>query len=209
MLNTKNHSTMPDFDQTLVLASASPRRRELLRAAGIHFEAIASNVVESRKEGETAEEFVRRIALEKAEQVAAGRPGETRPIVAADTVVVVEQTVLRKPNSASGAASMLRLLSGQTHAVLTGLCVLEPRSGRRCVETVRTEVRFAPLTEDEIQEYVASGEPLDKAGAYAIQGLASRFVERIDGCYFNVVGLPVPTLYRMLKQLRDTRALPT
>jgi len=190
-------------DLTVVLASASPRRRELLRAAGIPFEAMASNVAEERKAGEEPEDFVRRMAVEKAEQVAAARPGETRPIVGADTVVLLEQTVLGKPDSPKDAAAMLRMLSGQTHAVLTGLCVLDPRSGGRCVETVRTEVCFARLSEEEIQEYVASGEPLDKAGAYAIQGRASRFVERIDGCYFNVVGLPVPTLYRMLKQLRQ------
>lgn len=164
---------------------------------------MASNVVEARKAGETPEDFVRRMAVEKAEQVAAARPGETRPIVGADTVVVLEQTVLGKPDSPADAAAMLRMLSGQTHAVLTGLCVLDRRSGSRQVETVRTEVRFARLSEEEIQEYVASGEPLDKAGAYAIQGRASRFVERIEGCYFNVVGLPVPTLYRMLKQLRQ------
>ena len=202
-------------NESVLLASASPRRQELLRAAGIGFEAIASNIPELIQAGETGEQFVRRMAVAKAEQVAAGRPGETRPIVAADTVVLVNepvvnqtlvgqplvnQTVLGKPDSASSAASMLRLLSGRTHVVLTGLCVLEAPSGRRWVETVRTQVRFGPLTEEEIRQYVATGEPLDKAGAYAIQGLASKFVEWIEGCYFNVVGLPVPTLYRLLKQ---------
>ena len=192
-------------DESVLLASASPRRQELLRAAGIGFEAIASNIPELIQPGETGEQFVRRMAVAKAEQVAAGRPAETRLIVAADTVVLVNeplvnQTVLGKPDSASSAASMLQLLSGSTHVVLTGLCVLEPSSGRRWVETVRTQVRFGPLTEEEIRQYVATGEPLDKAGSYAIQGLASKFVEWIEGCYFNVVGLPVPTLYRLLKR---------
>ena len=215
-------------NESVLLASASPRRQELLRAAGIRFKAIASNIPELMQAGETGEQFVRRMAVAKAEQVvataeqvAAGRPGEAPLIVAADTVVLVNkplvnkplldqppvnqtlvnETVLGKPDSASSAASMLRLLSGRTHVVLTGLCVLEPSSGRRWVEAVRTQVRFGPLTEEEIQQYVATGEPLDKAGAYAIQGLASKFVEWIEGCYFNVVGLPVPTLYRLLKQV--------
>ena len=208
------HFTMPDpphprpqegpRNESVLLASASPQRQELLRAAGIGFEAIASNIPELIQPGEKGEQFVRRMAVAKAEQVAAGRPGETRLIVAADTVVLVNQTVLGKPDSASSAASMLRLLSDRTHVVLTGLCVLEPPRGRRWVETVRTQVRFAPLTEEEIRQYVATGEPLDKAGAYAIQGLASKFVEWIEGCYFNVVGLPVPTPYRMLKQAHSS-----
>lgn len=187
-------------NESVLLASASPRRQRLLQAAGIRFEAVASNIPEVMQPEETAEEFVCRMAVAKAEQVAACRPGEARAIVGADTVVLLERTVLGKPDSASSAASMLRLLSGRTHVVLTGLCVLEARRRRRWVEVVRTRVRFAPLREEEIREYVATGEPLDKAGAYAIQGLASKFVERIEGCYFNVVGLPVPTLYRLLQQ---------
>ena len=191
-------------NESVLLASASPRRQDLLQAAGIRFEAVASNIPEVMQPGEGAEQFVCRMAVAKAEQVAADRGGEARLIVAADTVVVVNQTVLGKPDSASSAASMLRLLSGRTHVVLTGLCVLEAGGGRRWVEAVRTQVRFGPLTEAEISQYVATGEPLDKAGAYAIQGLASKFVEWIEGCYFNVVGLPVPTLYRMLKQARPS-----
>ena len=192
-------------NESVLLASASPRRQDLLQAAGIRFEAVASNIPEVMRPGEGAEQFVCRMAVAKAEQVAADRGGEARLIVAADTVVVVNQTlvnqtVLGKPDSASSAASMLRLLSGRTHVVLTGLCVLEARGERRWVEAVRTQVRFGPLTEEEIRQYVATGEPLDKAGSYAIQGLASKFVERIEGCYCNVVGLPVPTLYRLLKE---------
>lgn len=185
----------------VLLASASPRRRELLAAAGIACEVVASNISERMRPGEPAESYARRLAVEKAEDVAARRPGERRPVVAADTVVVIGETVLGKPESAADAAAMLRLLSGKTHQVITGVCVLVPGTGARAVESVRTEVRFTPLSEEEIAGYVATGEPLDKAGAYAIQGRASRFVERIDGCYFNVVGLPVPTLYRMLKRV--------
>lgn len=187
----------------VILASQSPRRRELLQSAGIQFEAIPAEIDERLRPGESPEQHVLRLAVEKAERVAASRPGEARPVVAADTIVVVDGDVLGKPESPEQAADMLRRLSGRTHAVWTGLCVLDPPSGRRLAGVVSTDVRFAPLSEDEIRDYVDSGEPMDKAGAYAIQGLASRFVERIDGCYFNVVGLPIPTLYRMLKQLQE------
>lgn len=194
------------FDEKVVLASASPRRQELLRAAGISFQAIPSDINEVMKPKETPEGFVCRMAVEKAEDVAARRPRETRLIVGADTVVVLNHKVLGKPASVAQATGMLRRLAGRIHAVLTGLCVLEPRGPlgrrRRRVELVRTRVQFARLTEEEILDYVATGEPMDKAGAYAIQGRGSRFVKRIDGSYFNVVGLPVPTLYRMLKQFR-------
>ncbi len=169
------------------------------------FEVFPAAIAEDLRDGEAAEAFVRRMAMEKAAAVAGAAArlrSERRPVVAADTVVVIQGRVLGKPGSASEAAGMLRRLSGQTHEVFTGLCVIEPfPGGRRLVEAVRTEVRCAPLTEDEISAYVATGEPLDKAGAYAIQGRASRFVEWIAGCYFNVVGLPVPTLYRLLRQL--------
>ncbi len=201
-LRTESADQPPIF--SIVLASASPRRQELLVAAGIRFEACPAEVAEAMRSRETAEAYVRRVAREKAEAVAARRPGESRPIVGADTVVLVKGAVLGKPASAADAARMLRMLGGRTHEVLTGLCVLEPfPGGRRLLEAVRTRVRFAPLSEEEVAAYVATGEPLDKAGAYAIQGRASRFVEWIDGCYFNVVGLPVPTLYRLLKRLQE------
>lgn len=197
----------------VVLASASPRRKELLAAAGIACEVFPSEVEEVMRPGESAAQFALRMAVEKAEDVAARRSGETAPIVAADTVVVldepagavngVQEAVLGKPESAADAMRMLRRLSGRTHRVLTGICVLNPVSSERQSEVVSTEVRFAGMTEQEIRGYVATGEPVDKAGAYGIQGIASRFVERIDGCYFNVVGLPVPALYRMLLKLRS------
>lgn len=204
--------------EPIVLASASPRRRELLAAAGIPFQVIPSGIEETRLAGETAEEFCRRVAADKARDVAVrlrpkpgllsgrrrpgrrpGSRGERRLVLGADTIVLLDDQVLGKPRSPEEAASMLRALAGRSHAVLTGVCLLDPVTQRIEERLVRTEVQFAALSEEEIQEYVASGEPMDKAGAYAIQGRASRFVERIDGCYFNVVGLPVPTVYAMLK----------
>ncbi len=172
-----------------------------MRNAGIDFEAQAQAVPEHQLPGETPEEYVRRLAVDKAEAVAGQFPRDARPIVAADTTVVVDGRVLGKPADNAEAADMLRQLSGRAHTVITGLCVLQPATGRRIVESVTTTVVFAPLSEREIEDYVGSGEPLDKAGAYAIQGLAAKFVERLEGCYFNVMGLPVATLYRMLKDL--------
>ncbi len=176
----------------LVLASASPRRREILRRAGIPFRARPTGVDEAVRAGETPRRHVRRLAREKAQ--AAGRPGET--VLGADTVVVIDNQILGKPRNAPDAARMLRLLSGRVHRVLTGLYLLTPDGSR--TEVVETRVWFRRLTRAEIAAYVASGEPFDKAGAYAIQGLASKFVERIDGCYYNVVGLPVLRVYAML-----------
>jgi septum formation protein len=196
----------------IVLASASPRRSELLAAADIPFEVIPANLEERQGQQEPAEAFVRRIAAEKARQVLAGLPCDTPQIVlGADTVVVAGDQTLGKPASAEEAAHMLRSLSGKEHLVMTAVCLLRrPASpaGRLLpateeIRTAVTTVRFAPLSDSEIQEYVATGEPFDKAGAYAIQGSASRFVEWIDGCYFNVVGLPVSLVYRMLQRGRD------
>jgi len=176
----------------LVLASASPRRREILRRAGIPFRARPVQVDEAVRPGETPRRHVRRLAREKAQ--AAGRPGEN--VLGADTVVVIDDYILGKPRDARDAARMLRLLSGRVHRVLKGLCLLTPQGSR--AEVVETRVWFRRLTRAEIAAYVASGEPFDKAGAYGIQGLASKFVERIDGCYYNVVGLPVSQVYAML-----------
>jgi septum formation protein len=179
----------------LVLASASPRRAELLRAAGIDFEVIAAAVDETMDPEEWPEGYVRRLAMTKAEAVSA-QAGE-RPILAADTVVIVEGQILGKPVDADDARRMLRLLAGRQHIVLTAVCLLSPASetARRQVSVERTTVKFAPLSDEEIDWYVANGEPLDKAGAYAVQGLASRFVTCIEGSYSNVVGLPVALVY--------------
>jgi septum formation protein len=178
----------------LVLASNSPRRREILTAAGFEFAVRVPDIPEDRLPAEPPIEYVRRLAEQKAFAVPMN-PGEI--VLAADTTVVVEDQLLEKPVDASDAARMLALLSGREHEVITGICL---RSTERTIlDAAVTRVRFAPLTQQEIDAYVASGEPMDKAGAYAIQGLASKFIERVEGCYFNVVGLPIALVYRHLK----------
>jgi len=182
----------------LLLASASPRRRDLLRNAGFDFEVQASNIVEEMKEGERPEEFARRAAREKALHVAAVSPGGSL-VLGADTVVVIDGVTLGKPSDLEDAARMLRLLSGRTHQVHTGICLVRAPDEVKALEHETTLVTFRELDAAEIRAYVESGEPLDKAGAYAVQGLASKFVTRISGCYSNVVGLPVARLYGILK----------
>ena len=179
----------------IILASSSPRRRELLTAAGIAFETVTVEVDESVRRLEPPGEHVRRLALEKARSGLGVYPNAV--VIAADTIVLVGSQILAKPRNADDATRMLQMLSGREHEVLTGLAMISSR--RSIVEVVRTRVWFNPLTEDEIAWYVASGEPLDKAGAYGIQGLGSRFVDRIQGSYSNVVGLPVALVYRLLK----------
>ncbi len=180
----------------LILASRSPRRAELLRAAGFDFDVVPADVDERIGPGESPEEYVVRVAALKAAVVGRRIPG--RIVLGADTEVVLDGEVLGKPGDDEEAARMLRRLAGRTHLVLTGVVL---RHGDREVrEVASTRVRFLPLGESEIAWYVASGEPRDKAGAYAIQGLASRFVEWIEGSYSNVVGLPVATVYRLLRQ---------
>lgn len=180
----------------LILASHSPRRQELLDRAGIPHRVQAVDVDESPLEGESAYDYVRRLAQAKAEAVEAAA-GDA--VLGADTVVVVKGEILGKPAGAEEARRMLRRLSGREHAVLTGVCL---RRGAELAEAVEeTRVHFRPLSEAEIDEYIASGEPMDKAGAYAIQGLASKYVDRIEGCYFNVVGLPVARVYRLVRRL--------
>lgn len=180
----------------LLLASQSPRRSELLRNAGIPFRVQPANVDETPLPGETPEAHVRRLALEKASSTPGATPGDL--VLGADTVVVVDGEILGKPSDGEDAARMLRLLSGRGHRVITGICL----KGREVIlDHDSTNVFFAELTEAEIQEYVATGEPMDKAGAYAIQGRASRFIERIEGSYGNVVGLPVAMVYRHLRRL--------
>lgn len=180
----------------LVLASRSPRRQEILRNAGLDFVVRPAEVEEKLAAGESAEAYVRRLARAKAEAVPAA-PDDI--VLGADTVVVAEGEVLEKPADASDAARMLRRLSGREHRVITGVCLKRGAAVAEEIETTR--VRFVPLAEQEIVAYVSSGEPMDKAGAYAIQGLASKFIDRVDGCYFNVVGLPVARVYRKLKEL--------
>jgi septum formation protein len=181
----------------IVLGSASPRRAELLRAAGIEFDVVRTDVDESVHLGEAPDAYVRRVAEAKARVVSARE--RERLILAADTTVVIDEMMLGKPVDDNDAKRMLHLLSGRTHQVLTAVAVSRPGMAKPHVEVERTEVEFAPLTEFEIEWYVATGEPRDKAGAYAIQGYASRFVTRIDGSYSNVVGLPIALVYEMLK----------
>ena len=183
----------------LVLGSASPRRAELLRAAGIEFDVVHGDVDESVHPEELPEAYVRRLADEKARAVASGVPD--RLVLAADTTVLIDEVMLGTPADDADAKRMLYLLSGRTHQVLTAVAVYRSGMSGPLTEIERTEVEFASLTEFEVDWYVATGEPRDKAGAYAIQGYASRFVTRIDGSYSNVVGLPIALVYQMLKGL--------
>jgi septum formation protein len=184
---------------TLILASQSPRRSELLATLGVPFTVDAADISEAQHEGERAAELAERLAAEKCRAVLARNPGCV--VLAADTVVVLtdagRERVLGKPADADEAAAMLLSLQGRTHEVFTGYCILD---GRRSVNGVaRTAVEFAPLDASEIRAYVATGEPMDKAGAYAIQGVGARFVPRISGSYTNVVGLPLTEVYEALK----------
>ena len=188
----------------LVLASASPRRSELLRNAGILFRVEPAHVREVPLPQEDPLAYAQRLAREKALVVFSRHPNEV--VVGADTVVVVDNHLLEKPAEAKDAARMLRLLSGRSHQVITGVCVVAP--GFERTEAKITEVSFSPLSDEEIAGYVATGEPMDKAGAYGIQGIASRWVRRIEGCYFNVVGLPVHRVYRLLRAAEQATGKP-
>ena len=194
----------------LILASASPRRRELLALAGFTFDVAPADVPEIRKPGEDPIRFVTRLAREKAEAVISREavPPDAL-ILGADTIVLLDEEVLGKPQDAADAARMLRLLSGRTHQVITGVCLAKGRERQRAAEV--TFVRFTTLSDEEIGAYVATGEPLDKAGAYAIQGRAGRWVPRIHGCYFNVVGLPLALVSSMIEAMqgRTPSPLPT
>ena len=177
---------------TLTLASASPRRAEILAAAGIPFEKKQTQFIdETPIPGESPRDYVIRLAREKARAVTADL------VLGADTTVVLDSEILGKPADPEEAASMLRRLSGRDHEVLTGICLRTP--DREIADCASTRVWFAELSGAEIDAYVSSGEPMDKAGAYGIQGLASKFVTRIEGCYFNVMGLPIALVYAHLR----------
>jgi septum formation protein len=177
----------------LVLASQSPRRSEILRLAGIPFTVRAAGIDETPLPGEQPVDYVERLAGAKALAVAAA-PDET--VLGADTTVVIDGEMFGKPADAADARRMLAMLSGRRHEVITGICL--KRGAEMVCSHAVTAVWFSAMSEREIAEYVASGEPIDKAGAYAIQGLASKFVERIDGCYYNIVGLPVTLVYKLI-----------
>jgi len=211
----------------LVLASASPRRQELLRHAGISFIVQPAGIDETPLAGEPPGECAVRLAREKALTVWRTRPEDV--VLGADTIVVIDETILGKPVDSEDAVRMLRLLSGRVHRVITGVCVVKavagrelavaskavthageaPRGSDKILRTENRELRTASettlvtmneLSDDEIREYVATGEPMDKAGAYAIQGMASRWIPRIEGDYSNVVGLPIALVYKMLRK---------
>ena len=202
----------------LVLASVSPRRQELLRNAGIAFTVQPADIDETPLTGEAPRDCAERLAREKARTVWRTRPQDS--VLGADTIVVVDEIILGKPVDAEDAARMLRMLSGRVHRVITGVCLvkavagdqlpvanktaphsdeqLRPSNADMRVTSETTLVTVTQLSDDEIREYVATGEPMDKAGAYAIQGMASRWIPRVEGDYSNVVGLPIAMVYRML-----------
>ena len=182
-----------------ILASASPRRADILRQAGIAFSVLSSAIDETPYLRESPEALVLRLAGAKAALVAARSVGPAY-VVAADTVVVAEGQILGKPRSTDDARHILESLSGRTHQVLTGVTIIRLPDAQRRQFVESTRVTFAALTADEISGYLSSGEPFDKAGAYAIQGIAARFIPRIEGCYYNVMGLP---LAHLLTELRE------
>ncbi len=191
----------------IILASASPRRAEILRASGFDFEIAASNIDESPLPNERPEDMVMRLALAKAHSVASTHKSRQNEIIlAADTIVVIGNQILGKPNTPDRARKMLRELRGREHAVITGVALLALPSQESVLAAETTRVWFSQMSDAEIEEYVLTGEPLDKAGAYAIQGLASRFIPKIEGCYFNVVGLPIARVWAMLLQLSETKS---
>jgi septum formation protein len=190
----------------LVLASASPRRHELLAQAGFRFEVHPAHIPEDPKPGEDPIAYVTRLAREKAEVVfrelatagpKTGEDSQSLVVLGADTTVTLDSTILGKPEDAADAARMLRLLSGRSHRVITGVAVVTQKRSEVAAEA--TAVRFLTLSDEEIAAYVATGEPMDKAGAYAIQGRAARWIPRIEGCYFNVVGLPLALICSLLE----------
>jgi len=189
------------MNRPLVLASASPRRRELLQQIGLEFQVIPSCAAEEKLPGETPEELVTRLSLEKAGEVARRKGVEGRWFIGSDTIVLCDDNILGKPRNDAHATEMLQHLSGREHQVLSGYAVIDRQTGEQRAEAVSTRVWFRQLTEAEIARYIATGEPMDKAGAYAIQGLGVCFVARIEGSYTNVVGLPLCRLTTAMKEL--------
>jgi septum formation protein len=179
-----------------ILASSSPRRRELLRLIGLDFEVMPSHVPEVHRDGEAPEEYVARLSRDKAQAVAEANPD--RWIIAADTTVFFGDQLLEKPVDAADAARMLGTIAGKTHIVYTGVTLQNGDS--RDTRVAETEVRMLPMSEEDIGWYIASGEPFDKAGAYAVQGIGSMFIDSIHGSHSNVVGLPLATLFQMLRR---------
>lgn len=187
---------------SIYLASGSPRRQELLTQLGVSFERIVTGIEEKRAEGESAQEYVSRLAREKAQAGVVQTPRDL-PVLGADTIVILNGEVLEKPHDADHAARMLRKMSGQTHQVMTAVALADSQNVLDCL--VVTDVTFRVLTDDEIAAYIASGEPMDKAGAYGIQGLGGCFVRKINGSYHAVVGLPLVETYELLSNFNSLR----
>ena len=181
-----------------ILASASPRRRELLAAARFDFDVVPSSVPEVHQPGESPEEYVARLSRDKAAVVAAQYLD--RWVIAADTTVLMGDELLQKPVDAADARRMLAAIAGKTHMVYTGVTLQNAAAGFHETRVAESEVRILPLTEREIDWYIATGEPFDKAGAYAVQGIAAMFIDSVHGSFTNVVGLPLALLYQMLRK---------
>ena len=194
MMSSIRMSQFRTIQGVIVLASASPRRAEILSNAGIPFVRDVPRGIDETPVGEAPKDYVMRLAREKAEAVAIP-PG--RIVLGADTTVVIDGEILGKPSDEADAGRMLKLLSGRAHEVITGICLRDCQGV--VMDAATTRVWFSQLSETEIEAYVASGEPMDKAGAYGIQGLASKLITRIEGCYFNVMGLPISLVYRRLR----------
>jgi septum formation protein len=184
--------------QKFILASASPRRRELLASIGLTFDVIPSHIPEVRGEGESPEEYVARLSREKAEAIASGHPSDW--VIAADTTVLLGEELLEKPLDDADARRMLATIAGRTHIVYTGVTLQNLSHAWRETRIAESEVRMLPLSSEDIAWYVKTGEPLDKAGAYAVQGIGAMFIDSIHGSYTNVVGLPLATLFQMLRK---------
>ncbi|MCL4516523.1 MAG: Maf family protein [Firmicutes bacterium] len=190
--------------KSLILASASPRREELLALIGLKFTVEPSLVKEPAFSGEEPAEYAKKLADLKAGDVADRYQGSSKLIIGADTIVIIDGEVLGKPADEREAESMLKKLTGRTHEVITGVAVIDADTGSREIDAGRTLVTFRAMADAEIRRYVKTGEPMDKAGAYGIQGLGAINITRIEGCYFNVVGLPLPTLAGLLKKFGIT-----
>lgn len=208
-MDLANGSAADTLKGMLILASASPRRYELLTQAGLKFKVTAANLNEDLLENEAAAAYVQRLAEEKAQAVwndqkSLDTPEDPLVVLGADTCVVVDGHILGKPTNTADARRMLELLSGRTHVVLTGIAAVTRKKVVRDLDI--THVTFNCITDLEIAEYIVSGEPLDKAGAYAIQGYAARWIPRIEGCYFNVVGLPISRTITLLAEAESTAA---
>jgi septum formation protein len=208
-MDLANGSAADTLRVMLILASASPRRSELLTQAGLKFKVIAANLNEDLLENEAAAAYVQRLAEEKAQAVwndqkSLDTQEDPLVVLGADTCVVADGHILGKPTNTTDARRMLELLSGRTHVVLTGIAAV---TGKKVVRDLDiTQVTFNCITDSEIAQYIVSGEPLDKAGAYAIQGYAARWIPRIEGCYFNVVGLPISRTIALLAEAESTAA---